>query len=84
MIFAILTPFCKFMGISYSQGKPYPIDFDQMTGNLGDCPNQFCDYNQIGKVYVIQHKVNSATEAKCAHFSIYIDIAGRLKKIFLN
>ncbi len=65
------------MGISYSKSKPYLIDFDQITGNLEDCPNQFYDYNQIGKVYLIQHKVNSATPAKCAHFSVYIDIAGR-------
>jgi hypothetical protein len=32
------------MGISYSQGTRYLIDFDQMAGDLEKCPNQFYDY----------------------------------------
>jgi hypothetical protein len=59
------------------QGKPYPIDFDQIAGNLKDCPKQFFDYNEIGNIYLIQHKVNSMTTNKCAHFSVFIDIGGR-------
>lgn len=64
------------MGITYSDGKPYPVDFNQMAKNLRDCPSRFCDYNQIGMVYVVRHKVSSTIASKCAHVSVYIDIAG--------
>ena len=68
------------MGISFSVDKPYILDLGQMVNNLEDCPDQFGNLNQIGKVYVIRHKTGSTTD-KSAHVSIYLDIGGKLKNL---
>ncbi|CAF2512235.1 unnamed protein product [Rotaria sp. Silwood2] len=63
------------MGISNSQKTPYLLDIHTMAANLDDCPEDFLNIDQVGHVYIVQHK-SKVSMVKCAHFSIYIDIAG--------